>query len=1171
MSAAASGRGSWLFVAILFLALCGIPRRACASSLVVANTGLFQDARQGDPAEQVAEIEKRLTEVEGITGVDAAAKKTLTEVLTVALQQAKSAQAEFARAHEFEAAAKSAPLRLVEAKQRLSALPAEVTAPTIPDKLDLESASRGLAKAEAELSDVKRRETSNNSERQRRTTRLSELPKRIQEARDAVLKERSATPETRDEPDVLVPARKLQARSKLAALEATLASLEAEKLAYEAESDLLVVEAQLIERETLRANKAVEAWQARVQKERQVEADRAAKQAKEEAARAAVRENAVLREFAAENAKLAETAKQLADHVTRTTEELDASKKLRTNLAERFQEIKNRIDIAGLTDAIGLQLRQEKSRLPNIRTYAARVEDRQSTLRNEQLEQIDTEERIATLQTVAANELSRSLDASVESPSAATLEVLHAEADQLVRSRADFLENVRKNRERYISQLVELDTEEQILVQKSREYASFVNERVLWIRSAAPIWETRGEALSDSIRFFLDWNSWKTCLDALGRALQRSPVRFVLGALVALLLILFERPMFSRIREFGVAASKGSCTRFMPTAWTFVLTVLAAGGWPFAFWHVANSVLVDGGGADFTVAIAAGVVHAAAVWYGLALLRVTLRPGGLGEAHYRWQPSRSRLVRRNLVWFVPLMVPLSTMLWALSTYNHAPWAFALDRIVLMVQLALIAAFAWFTLNVKKGALAAPTKSKPSGWELHRYLWFGLAMLAPVAFFFAAAAGYHLTALELELRLISSLGVLLVSVLLYGLAVRWMLLVKRKIAMEQARARYEAAKQAREAERAAALAAGKGEASSEPAREVGPVAVDEEINLAAVDAQTKTLLRGALAAVVLFVLWAIWVDVLPALGVLDEVELWQTNVETTSELGVIDTKIVPITLGSVLLSVLVLLITFASARNIPGLLELSVLRRLKVEAGERYAITTLVRYAIVTIGVVAAFSSIGIGWGKVQWLVAAVSVGLGFGLQEIFANFVSGLIILFERPVRIGDFVTVAGVDGYVSRIRMRATTIVDFDRREMIVPNKEFVTNSLVNWTLTDPITRVVLKVGVAYGSNTERVRELLLAVAKKNKIVLDDPAPQAIFFGFGDSSLDFQLRVFISTRDLYPQLVDEINTMIDNAFREHDIEIPFPQRDLHVRSVVPLRDALPQRSPTEQRPPSEQ
>ena len=194
------------------------------------------------------------------------------------------------------------------------------------------------------------------------------------------------------------------------------------------------------------------------------------------------------------------------------------------------------------------------------------------------------------------------------------------------------------------------------------------------------------------------------------------------------------------------------------------------------------------------------------------------------------------------------------------------------------------------------------------------------------------------------------------------------------------------------------------------------------------------------------------------------------------------------------ALLILVIATIVTRNIPGLLEVVILQRLPFTAGGRYAIRTITQYVLAIIGVAVAFDAIGIGWSNVQFLAAAMTVGLGFGLQEIFANFVSGLIILFERPVRVGDVITVGGISGTVTRIRMRATTVVDWDRKELIIPNKEFVTGQIVNWSLSDSVLRITIPVGVSYESDTELARDLLLEVAASNTFVLTDPTPRALF-----------------------------------------------------------------------------
>jgi potassium efflux system protein len=211
---------------------------------------------------------------------------------------------------------------------------------------------------------------------------------------------------------------------------------------------------------------------------------------------------------------------------------------------------------------------------------------------------------------------------------------------------------------------------------------------------------------------------------------------------------------------------------------------------------------------------------------------------------------------------------------------------------------------------------------------------------------------------------------------------------------------------------------------------------------------------------------------------------------------------------------------------------------------------MTQYVLVVVGVAICFRQIGIGWQSVQWLVAAMTVGLGFGLQEIFANFVSGIILLFERPIRVGDTVTIGNVSGTVTRIRTRATTVLDWDNKELIVPNRDFVTGNLVNWTLSNPDLRVVINIGIAHGSDTALATRLLYEVARANPLTLDDPETTVVFTRFSPSSLDFELRVFACGLANFRMLRHDLHMAIDNAFREHQIKIAFPQQDLHVRTI---------------------
>jgi potassium efflux system protein len=269
-------------------------------------------------------------------------------------------------------------------------------------------------------------------------------------------------------------------------------------------------------------------------------------------------------------------------------------------------------------------------------------------------------------------------------------------------------------------------------------------------------------------------------------------------------------------------------------------------------------------------------------------------------------------------------------------------------------------------------------------------------------------------------------------------------------------------------------------------------------------------------------------------------------------------------ASLLIAAFIIALTWIAVRNIPGLLEMTVLERLRIDAPGRFAFSTLARYAIIVVGLVSASSTIGIGWAKVQWLATAMTFGLAFGLQEIFANFIAGLIILFERPVRVGDMVTIESVTGVVSRIRIRATTITDSDRKEFIVPNKEFITGRTLNWTLSDTINRIVINVGLAYGSDTELAREILLKAAQEHPAVLRDPAPSASFEEFGDTSLRLVLRCFLPNLTERTRVIHELHTAINRSLAAHGIEISPPPAEPHPKSTLPLITSRKAESTTE-------
>jgi small-conductance mechanosensitive channel len=231
----------------------------------------------------------------------------------------------------------------------------------------------------------------------------------------------------------------------------------------------------------------------------------------------------------------------------------------------------------------------------------------------------------------------------------------------------------------------------------------------------------------------------------------------------------------------------------------------------------------------------------------------------------------------------------------------------------------------------------------------------------------------------------------------------------------------------------------------------------------------------------------------------------------------------------------------------------VFPRLSVDEGTQYTLSRIIHYIVMIIGAVVAFQFVGIDLTGLAVVLGFLSVGIGFGLQNVTSNFVAGLILLFERPIKVGDRVTVGDKEGDVIEINIRSTTIRTLNNIAVIVPNSEFISATVVNWSYGDQRVRLEVDVGVSYGSDLETVLRTLKEIATQHGEILQVPAPEVLHMGFGDSAWNMRLRVWISRPQHHLQIRSEVNCAIVKKFRDNGIEIPFPQRDLHVRSPLPV------------------
>jgi potassium efflux system protein len=521
----------------------------------------------------------------------------------------------------------------------------------------------------------------------------------------------------------------------------------------------------------------------------------------------------------------------------------------------------------------------------------------------------------------------------------------------------------------------------------------------------------------------------------------------------------------------------------------------------------------------------------------LRAFRVLCIDGGVAASHFRWPASLARTLRHQLdqlmlTFLLPAFVVVGTF-----TRYATEFGGELGRTAFVIATAGVAVFLIRLLHPSTGILTRIRRSQGRAEKISP-LWLGLGTAFPVGLAIAALSGFVYSALTLMSSLISSLWLVFGLFIAHELVARWLLVVRGRLLAQAAAERLAAARAEREKEHADSAG---GEDLPTPVEEPA-------LDVASLDADTRKLLNVGLYLTGFIGLAAIWSSVLPAFAIFNRITLWQYFDGTG-----VEQQLVPVTLADLTLVFIYGFITIIAVRTVPSVLEAILRQRDSITPGTRLAFSTLARYGIVIVGVSLIAGSIGFNWGRIQWLVAALGVGIGFGLQEIVANFISGLIILIERPIRVGDLVTVGDTSGTVSRLQIRATTVTNFDRQELLVPNKEFITGRVLNWSLTDDVLRLVVRVGVAYGSDVRKALELVKEVVVEHALVLKEPEPLVTFDEFGDNSLNITARCFIGNPKKRRETLSDINLAIDDKFRAAGIVIAFPQRDVHLDTTAPL------------------
>lgn len=839
-----------------------------------------------------------------------------------------------------------------------------------------------------------------------------------------------------------------------------------------------------------------------------------------------------VRQALEENLRLWAELEKLIDGGKNLNQRAQQLKRTLDSLQSDFDKIQQAIALAGTDETIAQLLRKRHKSLSSLITFRQQAQDRQSALKLAITRRFEIDEalrRLSDLDKLTETQL-KALPADTGETRRAVLRLQWRETFQ---NRREALQTLQQEYTRYLSALSELDAIEKQLTQLARSYHDYIEQQLLWIRYRG-MPSSIGKIIAPVMAILTP-----TGLAEVGirlfqlAAANPAPPGLLLVTIVSLLV--FRRQIKRDLTHLAQITRSIRTDSFFNTIRALGDTVILAAPLPLLLLSLGLWLKRASVGDDQISALSQGLLSAGKAAATLSFLRQVCRPEGLAQRHLRWLAATREQLWRHLYWFEPLAVACAFVVAASGGLSLSEASLGLGRWT-FVLLMLTTSWLIYRLWRRDGRILRELATSRSSWVVtYHPLWFPPVMLGPIVLALGAAAGFYYAALYLAEGLFRMLWYFVALMLVKDFLLRWLYVTERRL-------RYQEILRRREELRVAKTQTGA------PASELPPVE-EPEVDFGRLSEQTRRLFRIGFFFAALGGLWLIWKDAVPALTFLENILLPMT---TTKMVGGV-AKEVPLTLADVITGLLLGLLTVLAAKNLPGLLEFTLLQRLPMDKGARYAWTALSQYLIAAIGIYVIFASLGVQWADIQWLIAALSVGVGFGLQEVVANFISGLILLFERPIRVGDLVTVGNVTGTVSRIRMRATSILNWDRQELIIPNKNFITGEFINWTLTDTINRVRIDVGIAYGSDVQLAMRLISEAAAEHPHVLADPKPLVSFEGFGDNALLLVLRAYLGSPDNRLATITELHHSIYAKFTAAGIEIAFPQRDVHLATRKPL------------------
>jgi len=1085
-----------------------------------------------------AEIKKVLAEADGrkaVTPESVPVAESIT-LLNQALEQVRIRDHISTETLEHEKAVREAPVILKRIKDEIVRNDRGTTVPELPTTASAEILSQWLGGRKAELDELRQRAIEIAAEQERRVMRQAAIPKEMSEAkRNLTQAEIEAQSIVSADDPLLLRARQLLGAAKVQAIRGRHQALEKEQARYNAREEFLPLASQLINERISSYESLISSHTEQLNELRRREVAASAQEIKQVALKAD-KSHPLVRSVASENSSITEEMNLtgIVEEHEQILEKLQEVQSESARISRQDESLRSKFNAVGYSDALGLLLQKQRNELPNLRTHREALQVQEKKLSDANLKSLEIQDSVRALGDPA--DVARRLMAEVGIRNDNNTDVLEIrrEITSLLQARKEYLVQSRDAYENYFQTLIELNSAEEELITTTSSYAAYIDERILWLPSAPRV-SVKSFAIAGSTVAGLLSSAF---LRAYGKSLihqaSAAPAAYFLGLLLLILIIFSRRHWKIGLSHILEQASKNRLAEFRPAvkalwyAALFVLPlplVLILAGLPLS--NLYNIPFEQ-------ASLAAGFVRGGVMLFLLLYVSTIIRRKGIAEVFFAWPESsliRLRHALSLLAWvFIPTVILVRT-----AQVQGSDSYMEVSRFTLTVCLLIVAYVFARLLRPKHSILTGTAGYKPGTWLYNfRFVIFAAVVIGPAGLAIAAMLGYVYTVVEIGQRLSITFWLGVGAVLLNEIIFFWILVKRRRLAIEEARKRREVKSQQNEA-----------------SADLPNASVEPSIDIAAISQQAGRLLHVFVLGVFVLGLWGVWAGVLPALRYLDTQPLWsitrQVSESADGAQGQTRDVLVPVTLADLLLIFLIVSVAVAAIRNIPGLLDITVFQKFSVQQGERYAFNTLIRYVIIIVGLVYVFYKLGLQWKQIQWLAAAVSVGLGFGLQEIFANFVSGLILLFERPVRVGDIVTVGEVTGRVSQIRIRATTIINWDHKEHLIPNKELITGQVLNWTLSDRMVRLLITLNVAHGSDYNLARELLLKIAKEAPHVLDDPAPAAAIEKFGVSSVEFFLAVHLPSLDNMTDVRHDMLTRIENEFKEAGIHIPVPQMQVTI------------------------